>query len=133
MTITAARSPKPIVQTARGPVMLDSDAELAFWEWSRRLRLPEPEPQFKLTIRGKERRFDFGYRAARLLVEINGGVGDARQAHSSYAGVTDDYLKWDEAVVLGWRVMLFTVAQANSGDAALLVQRALGLGEEQAE
>jgi very-short-patch-repair endonuclease len=113
----------PVVQTKHGLKTLGSDGELALWEQMRRLGLPEPEPQYQ--IGGRGHRFDFGWSAQKLVVEVQGGIGDGKQAHSSYQGVTRDYGYIAAAAIAGYRVILLTTALAVDGSGALWVSRAL--------
>jgi len=55
-------------------------------------------------------RFDFAWPAAKIAVEIEGGVheGAGRGRHMRQLGFTDDCVKYGEAALLGWRVLRLT-------------------------
>lgn len=67
-------------------------------------------------------RFDFAWPAAKLAVEVEGGVGGRHQRQGGFVG---DCVKYAEAAVLGWRVIRVTTAQVTSGQAIDWTLRAL--------
>ncbi len=89
--------------------------------------LPEPEREAAV-IPGRKFRFDFCFRKARLLIEINGGTF-TRGGHSTGVGIRRDYEKANLAQLAGWRVLSFDGKAVKSGEAVEVVRRALG-GEE---
>ncbi|AZF88244.1 very-short-patch-repair endonuclease [Meiothermus phage MMP17] len=86
--------------------------------------LPEPERQFKFHSE-RRWRFDFAWPGHRLAVEVDGVLWGHQGGHQRPDDYADDCEKLNEAVLLGWRVLRFTPAQVRSGDAVLVVQRAL--------
>jgi very-short-patch-repair endonuclease len=70
-------------------------------------------------------RFDFALPAARLAIEVQGGVF-SNGRHARGAGITDECEKFAHAVIAGWRVMPVTGAQVKSGLAIQWVKQALG-------
>lgn len=70
-------------------------------------------------------RFDFALPAARLAIEVQGGVFSGGR-HARGAGITDECEKFAAAVIAGWRVMPVTGAQVRSGEAIQWVKQALG-------
>ena len=48
----------------------------------------------------------------KIAVEIEGGVF-TRGRHTRGKGYTEDLLKYNEAVLMGWRVLRFTTAQIH--------------------
>jgi len=54
-------------------------------------------------------RFDFAFPTQKVAVEIEGGVwAPGRMGHSTGTGIQRDCEKYNEAVVLGWRVLRYT-------------------------
>lgn len=94
-------------------------------EWQFRMAgLPPPEREFR-AIPGRRYRWDFAFRAARLLVEVQGGVWTGGK-HGRGSGIAKDAEKLAEATLAGWRVLVCTSDQIRSGKALDWVQRALG-------
>lgn len=86
--------------------------------------LPEPERQYRFHPE-RRWRFDFAWPGHRLAVEVDGVLWGEQGGHQRPNDYADDCEKLNEAVLLGWRVLRFTPAQVHSGDAVLVVQRAL--------
>lgn len=70
-------------------------------------------------------RWDFGWPAERLAVEVDGGLY-IRGAHSRPAGQLRDMAKQNEAVLAGWRVLRVTREHLRSGEALGWIARARG-------
>jgi very-short-patch-repair endonuclease len=85
--------------------------------------LPEPERQFRYA---DDRKWtaDFCYPAARLLIEVQGGVWSGGR-HTRGAGYERDRVKYFEAQLRGWRVIEVTPAMIEDGRALSLIERAL--------
>ena len=77
-----------------------------------------------MAIPGRKFRFDFCWREARLLVEINGGTF-TQGGHSTGLGIRRDYEKSNLAVLAGWRVLVFDAKAVRSGEALEVVRKAL--------
>ena len=75
-------------------------------------------------IPGRKFRFDFCWRPARLLVEINGGTY-TKAAHSTGGGIARDYEKIRLAQDCGWKVYPFDGRAVKSGEAVEVVRKAL--------
>lgn len=58
-------------------------------------------------------RADFGFPEKKILIECQGGIWFAKSGHNSGAGITKDYEKFNEAAILGWRLILLTPAMIN--------------------
>jgi len=69
-------------------------------------------------------RFDVSFPAAMLAVEVEGGTW-AQGRHSRGSGFAEDCIKYNEAVLLGWRVLRFTTAQVQDGTALRYIEKAL--------
>ena len=85
--------------------------------------LPEPEREAAV-IPGRKFRFDFCFREARLLIEINGGTF-TKGGHSSGLGLRRDYEKLRLAQDHGWKVYPFDAQAVRSGEAVEQVRKAL--------
>lgn len=77
-----------------------------------------------IAISGRKFRFDFAFRAAKLLIEVQGGTFSGG-AHGRGVGINRDYEKSNLAQLNGWRVLQFDTKMVKSGEAAKVVERAL--------
>lgn len=84
--------------------------------------MPQREYRFHPTRRW---RFDFAWPSIKLAMEIDGGTWAGKSGHNSGAGIARDIEKINEAVILGWRVLRATTNMAKSGEALMLVRRAM--------
>lgn len=75
-------------------------------------------------IKGRQYRFDFFFQPD-LLVEINGGTYQ-HMGHSSPLGIQRDYDKHNQAVLEGYRVLLFSGEDVTGTKAIVTVMKALG-------
>ena len=71
-------------------------------------------------------RFDFAWVAERVALEVEGSVW-ARGRHTRGKGYLGDIEKYDEAVILGWKLLRIATDHAGMGYAVDLIQRALTL------
>lgn len=78
------------------------------------------EQQYRY-VPGRQYRADFAFPAARLLVEVQGGVY-TRQAHGSVSGVLADNERLNLATLHGWSVLRFTPTQVQHGEALSVVE-----------
>ena len=77
---------------------------------------------------GRRWRFDIAFPFYQLAVELEGGVwvrGGGR--HNRGAGFINDCMKYNQAVLMGWRVLRFTRETVDSGEALQMVEDALGV------
>ena len=65
-----------------------------------------------------------GYGGAPVLIEVDGGTWVAGR-HTTGSGFAVDCEKLNEATVLGYRVLRFTPAMVESGQALATIERAL--------
>lgn len=89
-----------------------------------RLEKPVPEYQF---ARPRRWRFDYAWPnavGAPLALEVEGGVFVAGR-HSRGAGMVKDMEKYNQATLLGWRVLRVTPKQIADGSALSLVEQAI--------
>lgn len=83
-----------------------SDAELAFAHWWRVLGGPALETEFRFHP-PRRWRADFAHEAARVLIEIEGGVWSGGR-HTRGAGFENDAAKYNQAALDGWAVFRLT-------------------------
>ena len=93
--------------------------------------------ELDLAIRGSERipgaskeyrfhpvrrwRFDWAWPEHLLAVEYEGGVfGQGR--HTRGKGYSNDCLKYNNAVLMGWKVLRFTLEHINDGTAIKMIE-----------
>ena len=88
--------------------------------------LPPPKREYRFHPVRKWQ-FDFVWPPQALAVEVEGAVF-ARGRHTRGAGFAEDADKYNEAVLLGWRVLRFTEKQIQSGDAVKTIRAALERG-----
>ncbi len=67
---------------------------------------------------------DFAFPIERILIEVEGGVF-SKGRHTRGKGFTEDCVKYNEALLLGWRVLRVTTAQVKMGMALVWIERAL--------
>lgn len=92
---------------------------------SKELAFHEPEPGQK-----KRRwRFDRAWPELKLAVEIEGGTWLRASRHTSGAGFHNDTVKYNTALVQGWRVLRFTSKSIRDGSAIEMVEKLLGENE----
>jgi len=71
-------------------------------------------------------RFDFAWPDLMLAVEVE-GHGGAKSRHTSFTGFQNDCTKYNEACLLGWRVLRFTGPMVKSGEALDTIERMLSI------
>ena len=103
--------------------MSASDLEQLFAFQVKAAGLPEPEREAAV-IPGRKFRFDFCFREARLLIEINGGTYNGG-AHGRGCGINRDYEKNNLAQIGGWRVLSFDTKMVKSGEALNVTEQIL--------
>jgi very-short-patch-repair endonuclease len=67
-------------------------------------------------------RFDFAWPLEKFAVEIEGGVWSGGR-HTRGKGFIEDCIKYNEAVMLGWRVIRVTTEMVKSGEAMAYIER----------
>jgi very-short-patch-repair endonuclease len=71
-------------------------------------------------------RFDIAWIEHKLALEIEGGVHN-RGRHTRPVGYEKDCEKYNNAILLGWRVLRVTSRQVMEGEALAWVQQAIGM------
>jgi len=106
--------------------MSASKLELDFINQLKQTGLPRPDEEEFLFAKeiGRKWRADFAYvkNGMRLLVEIEGGEFINGRHNRNLRG---DAEKYNNAVLLGYRVLRFTGSMLKSGEAMATMQRAL--------
>ena len=84
-------------------------------------------------------RFDFAWPELMLAVEAEGGAeshgtknraGVVRKSgHLTVSGFRKDCEKYNEAAILGWKVLRFTGAMITDGTAIVTIEKAIGKNE----
>lgn len=124
----------------RGKLPRESDLE-KFFDFALRAFAPEiptPVKEF-VAIPGRKYRFDRAWPDRMLLIEVNGGTwanaGGETGSHGRGSGIDRDYWKADEAVALGYRVMMFSrsMLRRDPRQCVELVKRALSTDPESVE
>ncbi len=71
-------------------------------------------------------RFDIAWPEHMLALEIEGGTSN-RGRHTRPVGYEKDCEKYNNAILLGWRVLRVTSRQVTEGSALSWVQKAIGM------
>lgn len=86
--------------------------------------LPEPVPEYRFHPHRKWR-FDYAWPLHRLALEVDGGVW-TQGRHTRGSGFLGDMLKFNNATLLGWRVLRYTPQQLGQAIADLRIALAGG-------
>src|SRR5712692_4955054 len=70
-------------------------------------------------------RFDLAWLEEKLAVELDGAIWQGGR-HNRGAGYSNDCEKFNYAVMLDWRVLRFTRAMVESGEALAMIRAAMG-------
>lgn len=93
----------------------------------RALGVPEPDLEHRF-CKEREWRLDLAWPAVWLCAEVDGAThkgGEGR--HTSGRGYYLDAVKINQATLMGWRVLRYTVESIESGAAARQIAEALGV------
>jgi hypothetical protein len=87
--------------------------------------LPDPVEEYRFAP-PRRWRFDLAWPdpAIKLAVEIEGGVWTGGR-HTRPSGYLKDIEKYNQAAIMGWRLVRITPAMVKSGEALALIERAL--------
>jgi very-short-patch-repair endonuclease len=107
-----------------------SQYEEVFAYQVRTLGLPAPVREFRFHPVRKWR-FDFCWPDKKLAVEIEGAIW-VRGRHTRGSGFAQDAEKYNAAALAGWRVLRFTGAQVENGEACRMVEQVLEIGDSPA-
>lgn len=90
----------------------------------RAFALPAWEAEYRFH-RTRQWRFDLAWPHLRLAVEVEGGIWTGGR-HTHPVGFEADCEKYNEAAILGWRVIRVTGRMVEDGRAIDIIQRAIG-------
>ena len=90
-------------------------------------QLPEPVREYRFH-HARRWRFDMAWPDCLLAVEIEGGTWKLKSRHTSGSGFHNDCLKYNSAILLGWRVLRFDGDMVRSGEALKVLEQALLTG-----
>lgn len=114
-SLPANTGPKPRYKMTEGVRKLVADINLH--------KLPEPKLEHK--FHGERRwRFDLCWPPLMVAVEVEGGVY-AGGRHTRGKGFEDDAVKYNQALILGWRVFRYSTGQVNKGIAIADLRKVL--------
>ena len=88
--------------------------------------LPRPDLQVR-AIPERRWRWDFGWPAQRVLVEINGGQWTGGRHTRPGAGYEGDLRKANAAAAAGWTVLAFTPGMVERGEAVEVLREVLSV------
>ena len=94
----------------------------------RQAGLPPLEREYRFCP-GRQWRFDFAAPLAKVAVECEGGTW-SDGAHVRGAGYAEDCEKYNQAAVMGWKVLRFTREMIERGEAWPLIALALNVAVE---
>ena len=89
-------------------------------------QLPPPELEHRFHA-VRRWRFDFAWIGQRLALEVEGGTWNGGR-HTTGSGFASDCIKYNVALVMGWRVLRVTGNQVKSGAALSWLELALETG-----
>lgn len=107
-----------------------SPLEAMFLMQTRLLGLPTPEREYKFHPK-RRWRFDFAWPALMLAVEVEGAVWSGGR-HTTGAGFTLDCEKYNEATILGWRILRVTGEQVKNLQAFEWTRRFIDVSQQTA-
>jgi len=90
-----------------------SSGEEMFWFHCRAMNIPLPQREFAF-YPTRRWRFDFAWPELKICVEVEGVVGDGIGRHQTAKGFESDCEKYNQAVLLGWKLLRFTQSQIKS-------------------
>lgn len=84
---------------------------------------PRPRPHLMI-FPGHKHHVDYGWIRERIAVELQGQIW-RKGGHSTGKGITRDAWKLNELTCMGWKLLVFTPEQLESGEALEWTERAL--------
>ena len=89
--------------------------------------LPNPQREYRFHPT-RRWRFDFAWPEHKLAVEVEGGLW-IRGRHNRAKGYESDLQKYNEATLLGWRLLRFSPDMVEQGEAIDMIRMFLGNGD----
>jgi hypothetical protein len=118
-------TPSPRAKGAAKPIRQKTHTDLMNDAWFSSHGLPAPVPEF-IFARPRKWRFDFAWPDKMVALEIEGGVWSGGR-HTRGAGFLGDMEKYNQAAVMGWRVVRCVPDDAKSGTTADMLRKMLKL------
>lgn len=100
-----------------------SDLEALLELQLRAAKLPTPEREYKFHP-SRKWRFDMAFPDRMTAIECEGGTWGVSR-HTTGSGYEKDCEKYNEALLLGWRVLRFTGGMIRRGEALAMIERIL--------
>jgi len=95
----------------------------------RAIQLPAPLREFRFHPT-RRYLFDFAWPGMKIAAEIEGGTwGTAKSRHTTGSGFHGDCLKYNEAVLLGWKVFRGDAKMVSDGSLLAAIERAIKAGQ----
>jgi len=89
------------------------------------IRALQLSPEIEYSFHPKRKwRFDFAFPEQKVGIEVEGGVW-TRGRHTRPVGFIKDCEKYNEAALLGWKVLRFAEPHIVSGEAISTIERAV--------
>ena len=109
--------------TKRRETAVTSEPEETLFQQIALAGLPSPQREYRFHD-SRRWRFDFAWVDLMLAVEIEGGTW-SRGRHVRGQGFADDCEKYNNAALLGWRVLRFTTEMVNDQTAVTMLMEAI--------
>lgn len=99
-----------------------------FLELLRNAEIPEPVAEYRFH-EDRKWRFDFAFPEQKIAIEIEGGLWNQGR-HNRPASMIKDMEKYNEAAILGWRVLRFEPGQLRKRDTIEMIKEAFQLKDK---
>lgn len=110
--------------------MNTSDWFLLIWDNYPEITADLPRPESELRFAPPRRwRFDFAFPDHRLAVEIEGAVW-TQGRHTRGKGYAADCIKYNSAILAGWRVLRFTTDMLNADPRQVIETISAAVGQK---
>ena len=121
----AVRSPGRVRDrlTQKETGMSQSGYEVELQWQMKAAKLPAPTPQYRFAA-PRRWTFDFAWPDRMLALEVEGGIW-TKGRHTRGKGYEKDCEKYNEAALLGWRLLRVTTSHIKAGTALQVIERAL--------
>jgi very-short-patch-repair endonuclease len=90
------------------------------------LGVPEPIREHRFMAPTRQFRFDFAWPDQKIAVEVEGGTfSKGKSRHTTGSGFHNDAIKYNYAVLYGWRVLRGDVKMVESGELVNALERVM--------
>lgn len=108
---------------------MESTLERSFLYYWRLLAPDAPEPVQEFAFcPGRKYRADFAFPDKKLLIELEGGIHNNGR-HTRPRGYSMDCEKYNQATILGWRILRYTSIMMKNDPQTMISQILQALGE----